>query len=130
MKKHYFAFLLSALVLTLSASAQNVSTYKNVKLFVTADQPQGGKPATIEGTLNLDPSSKNVLFVVKESVKRTIPYRSISSLEFYMARHVLRVIYHDGNGAEQYIDMILPGGQQADLLKQIQAQTRIAIRLS
>lgn len=130
MKKHSFAILLSALVLTLSASAQNVSTYKKVKLFVTADQPQSGKPSTIEGTLNLDPGSKNVLFVVKESVKKTIPYRSISSLEFYMARHVLRILYHDGNGAEQYIDMVLPGETQADLLKQIQAQTRIAIRLS
>jgi hypothetical protein len=67
---------------------------------------------------------------VNESVRKTIPYQSISSLQFFMADHLLRIIYRNGRGEEQYVDMDLPGERQPDLLKQIQAQTGIAIRLS
>jgi hypothetical protein len=123
--------LLLGLSLVVSASAQSsVSTFKKVKLCVSADQSKTGKAAEIEGTLNLDPDSKNVLFVVNESVRKTIPYQNISSLQFYMSNHLLRILYRNGSGAEQYIDMDLPGERQPDLLKQIQAQTGIAIRLS
>jgi hypothetical protein len=132
MKKFVASFaLLAGLTLALPASAQNsVSTYKKVKLCVAADKTKTGKAEKVEGTLNLDADSKNVLFVVNESVKKTIPYRNISSLEFYMANHILRILYKNGNGEEQYVDMDLPGERQPDLLKQIQAQTGIAIRLS
>jgi hypothetical protein len=132
MKTKFATFaLLAGLTLVVSASAQStVSTYKKVKLCVSAEQSKSGKAAKVEGTLNLDPDSKNVLFVVNESVKKTIPYRNISSLEFYMANHLLRILYRNGSGAEQYIDMDLPGAHQPDLLKQLQAQTGIAIRLS
>jgi len=132
MKTKFATFaLLAGLTLVVSASAQStVSTYKKVKLCVSADQSKSGKAAKVEGTLNLDPDSKNVLFIVNERVKKTIPYRNISSLEFYMANHLLRILYRNGSGAEQYIDMDLPGERQPDLLKQLQAQTGIAIRLS
>jgi hypothetical protein len=123
--------LLAGLTLTAPASAQStVSAYKNVKLCVTSDQTKSGKPGKLDGTLNLDPDSKNVLFVVNESVKKTIPYGKISSLEFYMANHLLRIQYHDGSGASTYVDMDLPGGTQPNLLKEIQAETGIAIHLS
>jgi hypothetical protein len=123
--------LLTGLTLSVSASAQSaVSTYKNVKLCQTSDETKTGKPGKLDGTLNLDPDSKNVLFVVNESVKKTIPYGKISSLEFYMADHLLRIQYHDGNGASTYVDMNLPTGTQPDLLKAIQAETGIAIHLS
>ena len=96
----------------------------------SADKAKAGKSDKVEGTLNLDADSKNVLFVVNERVKKTIPYRNISALEFYMANHILRIVYKNGSGNEQYVDMDLPGSEQPDLLKQIQAQTGIAIRLS
>jgi hypothetical protein len=132
MKKQFVSFaLLAGLVLVMPASAQSdVSTYKKVKLCVAAEQSKSGKSAKVEGTLNLDPDSKNVLFVVNERVKKTIPYRNISALQFFMANHLLRILYRSGSGEEQYIDMDLPGERQPDLLKQIQAQTGIAIRLS
>jgi hypothetical protein len=123
--------LFTGLTLAATASAQStVSTYKNVKLCQTADQTKSGKPGKIDGTLNLDPDSKNVLFIVNESVKKTIPYGKISSLEFYMANHLLRIQYKDGSGAAAYVDMDLPGGTQPDLLKEIQAETGVAIHLS
>jgi hypothetical protein len=123
--------LLIGLTLPLSASAQStVSTYKNVKLCVTADETKSRKPGKLDGTLNLDPDSKNVLFVVNESVKKTIPYGKISSMEFYMGVHLLRIQYRDGSGAATYVDMDLPDGVQPDLLKEIQTETGIAIRLS
>jgi hypothetical protein len=123
--------LIAGLTLAVSASAQNtVTTYKKVKLCVTANQTKSGKSEKVEGTLNLDPDSKNVLFVVNESVKKTIPYGTISSLEFYMANHVLRIMYRNGNGEEQYADMDLPVSEQPDLLKKIQAQTGVAVRLT
>jgi hypothetical protein len=123
--------LLLGLTLAVSASAQSaVSTYSKVKLLVTESQPKAAKVAFIEGTLNLDPESRNVLFVVKESVRKTIPYQNISSLQFFMANHLLRILYRNSSGVEEYIDMDLPGERQPDLLKQIQAQTGIAIRLS
>jgi len=123
--------LLAGLVLVIPASAQNqVTTYKKVKMCVSADKSKSGKAAKVEGTLNLDPDSKNVLFVVNDSVKKTIPYGSISSLEFYMANHMLRILYSNGSGKDQYVDMDLPGVEQPGLLKQIQAQTGVAIRLS
>jgi len=123
--------LFAGLTLVIPASAQNqVTTYKKVKMCVSADKSKSGKAAKVEGTLNLDPDSKNVLFVVNQSVKKTIPYRNISSLEFYMANHMLRILYKNGGGEDQYVDMDLPGAEQPDLLKQIQAQTGIAIRLS
>ena len=59
---------------------------------------------------------------MNESVKKTIPYGNITPLEFYMANHILRIVYN-GSGNEQYVDMDLPGAEQPDLLKQIQAQT-------
>ena len=132
MKNSFASFaLIVGLTLAASASAQNtVTTYKKVKLCVAASQERAGKSEKIEGTLNLDADSKNVLFVVNEKVKKTIPYRNISSLEFYMANHILRIMYRNGSGEEQYVDMDLPGAEQPDLLKQIQAQTGIAIRLS
>ena len=132
MKNSFASFaLIAGLALTVSASAQtSVTTYKKVKLCVSTDKSKQGKAAKVEGTLNLDPDSKNVLFVVNEKVKKTIPYRNISSLEFYMANHMLRIAYRSGNGEEQYVDMDLPTGKQPDLLKQLQAQTGIAIRLS
>jgi hypothetical protein len=123
--------LLMGLTLPLSAWAQSaVSTYKNVKLCVTADQTKSRKPGKLDGTLNLDPDSKNVLFVVNESVKKTIPYGKISSMEFYMGVHLLRIQYRDGSGAATYVDMDLPDGVQPDLLKEIQTETGIAVRLS
>jgi hypothetical protein len=123
--------LLLGLTLSLSAAGQStVSTYKNVKLCVTADQTKSRKPGKLDGTLNLDPDSKNVLFVVNESVKKTIPYGKISSMEFYMGVHLLRIQYRDGSGAATYVDMDLPGGVQPDLLKEIQTETGIAVRLS
>jgi hypothetical protein len=130
MKKIVASFaLIAGLALPVSAQS-NVSTYKKVKLCVAADKTKTGKTEKVEGTLNLDADSKNVLFVVNESVKKTIPYRNISSLEFYMTNHILRILYKNGNGEDQYVDMDLPGEHQPDLLKQIQAQTGIAIRLS
>jgi len=123
--------LLAGSALAIPASAQSkVTTYKKVKMCVAADQSKSGKAAKVEGTLNLDPDSKNVLFVVKESVKKTIPYGNISSLEFYMANHMLRILYRNGSGEAQYLDMDLPGSEQPGLLKQLQAQTGIAVRLS
>ncbi|HTD55951.1 MAG TPA: hypothetical protein VK670_11255 [Silvibacterium sp.] len=123
--------LIAGLALTVSASAQTtVSTYKRVRLCTSADKSKQGKAGKIEGTLNLDPDSKNVLFVVNEKVDKTIPYRNISSLEFYMANHMLRILYRNGSGEETYVDMDLPTGEQPNLLKQLQAQTGIAIRLS
>ncbi|HTV14542.1 MAG TPA: hypothetical protein VME68_07490 [Acidobacteriaceae bacterium] len=123
--------LLTGLTLPCTASAQStVSTYKNVKLCVAADQSKSGKPGKVDGTLNLDPDSKNVLFVVNESVKKTIPYGKISALEFYMADHLLRIEYRDGSGASTYVDMNLPDGTQPTLLKEIQAETGIAIHLT
>jgi hypothetical protein len=123
--------LLTGFALALPVSAQStVTTYKKIKLCVAADKSKSGKASTVEGTLNLDPDSKNVLFVVNQSVKKTIPYRNISGLEFYMANHMLRILYKNGGGEEQFVDMDLPGSEQPDLLKQIQAQTGIAIRLS
>lgn len=132
MKALFTSFaLLTGLTLALTASAQStVSTYKNVKLCVTSDQTKSGKPGKMDGTLNLDPDSRNVLFVVNESVKKTIPYGKISALEFYMANHTLRIQYHDGSGASTYVDMDLPDGTQPNLLKEIQAETGIAIHLS
>jgi len=121
--------LIAGLALVIPASAQsNVITYKKIKLCSAADK--SGKSAKVEGTLNLDPDSKNVLFVVNERVNKTIPYQRIASLEFYMANHMLRILYRNGNGQEQSVDMDLPGSEQPDLLKQLQAQTGIAIRLS
>jgi hypothetical protein len=67
---------------------------------------------------------------VNERVNKTIPYQRIASLEFSMANHMLRILYRNGNGQEQSVDMDLPGSEQPDLLKQLQAQTGIAIRLS
>jgi hypothetical protein len=128
--------LLAGLTLAPTVSAQStVSTYKKVKLctVAAADPSKKGKNDKndkIEGTLNLDPDSKNLLFVVNEKVQKTIPYGNISALEFYMANHLLRVQYKNGNGEAQYIDMDLPGEHQPELLKQIQTQTGIAIRLS
>jgi|SRR5271157_3206369 len=132
MKKSLASFaLITGLALAIPASAQSkVTTYKKVKLCVAADKSKSRKAAKVEGTLNLDPDSKNVLFVVNEKVKTTIPYGNISSLEFYMANHMLRILYKNGSGEDQCVDMDLPGGEQPDLLKQIQAQTGIAIRLS
>jgi hypothetical protein len=122
--------LLAGLMLHLPASAQNdVSTYKKIKLYTASDASKAGTPATVEGTLNLDPDSKNVLFIVNESVKKTIPYQKISSLQFYMANHLLRILYRDGSGVQQYLDMDLPGSLEPALLKQIQSQTGIAIHL-
>jgi len=123
--------LIAGLALVIPASAQSkVTTYKKVKMCVAGDQSKSGKSPKVAGTLNLDPESKNVLFVVNESVKKAIPYRNISSLEFYMANHMLRILYKNGSGEDEYVDMDLPSAQQPDLLKQIQAQTGIAIRLS
>lgn len=135
MTKSFASFALIStvvgLALAIPATAQNtVTTYKKVKLCATADKAKAGKSDKIEGTLNLDADSKNVLFVVNESVKKTIPYGNISALEFYMANHILRIIYKNGSGDEQYVDMDLPGAEQPDLLKKIQAQTGIAVRLS
>ena len=132
MKNYLASFaLIAGLALTASATAQTtVTTYKKVKLCVSADKSKQGKSSKLEGTLNLDPDSKNVLFVVNEKVNKTIPYRNISSLEFYMANHMLRILYRNGTGEESYVDMDLPTGEQPDLLKQLQAQTGIAIRLS
>lgn len=132
MKVHLASFaLLIGLTLSVPASAQSaVSTYKNVRLCISADQTKSGKAGKLQGTLNLDPDSKNVLFVVNEGVKKTIPYRNISSIEFYMANHLLRIQYRDGSGAPSFVDMALPGGTEPDLLKTIQAQTGIAIHLS
>ena len=132
MKKYLASFaLIAGLALTHSASAQTtVITYKKIKLCLAADKSKQGKPEKLEGTLNLDPDSKNVLFVVNQKVNKTIPYRNISSLEFYMANHMLRILYRNGSGEETYVDMDLPSGEQPDLLKQLQAQTGIAIRLS
>jgi len=132
MKKSFASLaLIVGLTLAIPASAQsNVITYKKIKLCVAADKSKSGKPAKVEGTLNLDPDSKNVLFVVNEKVKKTIPYHNIASLEFYMANHMLRILYRNGNGQEQSVDMDLPGSEQPDLLKQLQAQTGIAVRLS
>ena len=121
--------LLGGLTLAIPASAQsNVITYKKIKLCSATDK--SGKAAKVEGTLNLDPDSKNVLFVVNEKVNKTIPYKNIASLEFYMANHMLRILYRNGNGQDQSVDMDLPGSEQPDLLKQLQAQTEIAVRLS
>jgi hypothetical protein len=131
--KNYFASfaLIAGLALAVSASAQTtVSTYKKVRLCISAEKSKQGKAGKIEGTLNLDPDSKNVLFVVNEKVDKTIPYRNISSLEFYMANNMLRILYRNGSGEETYVDMDLPTGEQPNLLKQLQAQTGIAIRLS
>jgi hypothetical protein len=51
--------LLTGLTLPLTASAQStVSTYKNVKLCVAADQIRSGKPSKLDEALNLDPDSK------------------------------------------------------------------------
>ena len=123
--------LLIGLTLSVPASAQSaVFTYKNVRLCVESDHTKSGKAGKLEGTLNLDPDSKNVLFVVNEGVKKTIPYQNISSLQFYMANHLLRIEYKDGSGAASFVDMDLPGGTEPDLLKTIQAQTGIAIHLS
>src|ERR1700735_592448 len=109
--------LLLGLTLAVSASAQSsVCTYKQVKLVVGAAPSNAGKANLVEGTLNLDPDSRNVLFVVNESVRKTIPYQSISSLQFFMADHLLRIIYRNGRGEEQYVDMDLPGERQPDLL--------------
>ena len=132
MKKFFASFaLIAGLALTASASAQTtVTTYKRVKLCLAANTSKQGKAGKVEGTLNLDPDSKNVLFVVNERVKKTIPYRNIFSLEFYMTNHMLRILYRNGIGEETYVDMDLPSGEQPDLLKQLQAQTGIAIRLS
>jgi hypothetical protein len=132
MKKYLASFaLIAGLALTVSASAQTtVSTYKRIKLCQAADKSKQGKAEKLEGTLNLDSDSKNVLFVVNERVNKTIPYRNISSLEFYMANHMLRILYRNGSGEETYVDMDLPSGEQPDLLKQLQAQTGIFIRLS
>ncbi len=132
MKKYFASFaLIAGLALAVSASAQTtVSTYKKIRLCISADKSKQGKTGKIEGTLNLDPDSKNVLFVVNEKINKTIPYRNISSLEFYMAHHMLRILYRNGSGEEQCVDMDLPTGEQPDLLKQLQAQTGIAIRLS
>jgi len=132
MKKYLASFaLIAGLALTVSASAQTtVTSYKKVRLCLAGDKSKQGKSEKIEGTLNLDPDSKNVLFVVNEKVNKTIPYHNISSLEFYMANHLLRILYHNGAGEETYVDMDLPTGEQPDLLKQLQAQTGIAIRLS
>jgi hypothetical protein len=132
MKKSFTSIaLIAGLALATSASAQSkVTTYKKIKMCVAANQSQSGKASTVQGALNLDPDSKNVLFVVNESVQRTIPYKSISSLEFYMANHTLRILYRNGTGQDQYVDMTLPGSEQPDLLKQIQAQTGIAVRLT
>jgi hypothetical protein len=47
-----------------------------------------------------------------------------------MANHMLRILYRNGNGQDQSVDMDLPGSEQPDLLKQLQAQTGIAVRLS
>jgi hypothetical protein len=47
-----------------------------------------------------------------------------------MANHMLRILYRNGNGQDQSVDMDLPGSEQPDLLKQLQAQTEIAVRLS
>jgi hypothetical protein len=131
--KNYLASLalIAGLALAVSASAQTtVSTYKKVRLCISAEKSKQGKAGKIEGTLNLDPDSKNVLFVVNEKVDKTIPYRNISSLEFYMANNMLRILYRNGSGEETYVDMDLPTGEQPNLLKQLQAQTGIAIRLS
>jgi hypothetical protein len=123
--------LLTGLTLAVPVSAQSsVTTYKNVKQCMTADQSKSGKAGKLDGTLNLDPDSKNVLFVVNQAVKKTIPYGKISSLEFYMANHLLRIQYRDGNGSPAYVDMDLPGGLQPALLKEIQSETGIAIHLS
>jgi hypothetical protein len=60
MKKSFASFaLIVGLTLAIPASAQsNVITYKKIKLCVAADK--SGKSAKVEGTLNLDPDSKNV----------------------------------------------------------------------
>lgn len=67
MKKSFasFALILSlGGALAIPASAQNtVTTYKKVKLRATADKATAAKSDKIEGTLNLDADSKNVLFV-------------------------------------------------------------------
>ncbi|GGG98669.1 hypothetical protein GCM10011586_12630 [Silvibacterium dinghuense] len=112
------------------APAGAVATYPRVKLTIPAEQAKSGKVEQLEGTLNLDADSKNVLFVVKEAVQRTIPYGQISGLQFYMANHLLRILYRDGAGRERYVDMELPQSSQADLLKQLQAETGIPVRLT
>jgi hypothetical protein len=43
----------------------------NVRLCVGAGQTKSGKPEKIDGTLNLDPDSQNVLFAVNESVQKS-----------------------------------------------------------
>ena len=117
------------LFLGLTASAQ-VAAYNNVKLF--EQSVSGGKEKTklVSGTLNFDPNHKNVIFVVKESVRRTVPYQSIFALDYYMSKHILRIQYKNSTGKPDYVDFDLPGDHRAELLKQLQAQTGIAVRLA
>lgn len=121
----------AGLMAGMTASAESaVTAYPKVKLTIPAEQTKSGKVEQREGTLNLDADSKNVLFVVKESVQRTIPYGQISGLQFYMANHLLRILYRDGSGRERYTDLELPGSSQAELLKRLQAETGVAVRLT
>jgi hypothetical protein len=132
MKYLFAAFALTTgLTLAVPASAQSsVATYKNVKLCMTANETKSGKVGKLDGTLNLDADSRNVLFVVNQAVKKTIPYGRISSMEFYMANHLLRIQYRDGGGTATYVDMDLPGDTQPALLRQIQSETGIMIHLT
>ncbi|MFT4113708.1 hypothetical protein [Silvibacterium sp.] len=125
------AGFMSGLMSGMTALAESaVTAYPKVKVTVPADQVKSGKAEQREGTLNLDADSKNVLFVVKEAVQRTVPYGQISGLQFFMANHLLRIIYRDGSGRQNYVDFELPQSSQADLLKQLQAETGIAVRLT
>jgi hypothetical protein len=115
-----------ALAMLAPANAHAVSTYKNVKVCEHAADKKAPEAA---GTLNLDPEQRNLLFVVRDSVRQTIPYQAIFSLEFYMQNHLLRVLYRGHDGQERYLDLDLPRDRQHDVLKSIQDQTGLAVRL-
>ncbi len=125
-----FSALFVAVSLSVPALAGGVSAYKNVRLVTPASSEKGGKASTVAGTLNLDPEHKNMLFVVKDNVRQTVPYRSISTLNYYMENHLLRVEFRGVAGEAQYLDMDLPSNRQHDVLRSIQDQTGIAVRLN
>jgi hypothetical protein len=111
------------------ASATGVSSYRNVKLYSHEDPDGKGKPAKLTGTLNLDAGQKSLLFVVRNTVQQTVPYRRITTMGFEMKDRVLRVEYKAEAGQPPYIDMELPSGKQEQVLRAIQDQTGIIVRL-
>lgn len=127
--KTLWKYCILFLGLTITASAQ-VSAYNNVKLF--EQHVSGGKEKTnlVSGTLNFDPNHKNVIFVVKENVRRTVPYQSIFEIDYYMSKHILRIQYKNSTAQPDYVDFDLPDDHRAELIKQLQAQTGIAVRLT